>query len=87
MKILFGGDDGDAGGIRARSCDPGDSRGGHTYKLCHRVQVQSGDLIFFWSDAVVQLHGELNPGTAVLNGDSVDDHHFLKTAELISATK
>lgn len=81
-KILFGGDDGGAGGDRARSPDPGDGRGSRSHDLCHRVRVQSGDLIFFWLVAVVQLHGELNLAMAVLNGDGVDNR-FLKMVELV----
>lgn len=79
-KIQFGGDDG--GGDRARSHDPGDGRGSRSHGLCHRVRVQS-DLIFFWLDAVVQLHGELNLAMAVLNDDGVADNRFLKMVELV----
>jgi len=87
MTILFGGDDGGADGGRARNRDPGDGRGDRSHGLCHRVRVQSGALIFFWQHEVDQLHGELNLAMAFLNGDGVDDNHFLKTVELVSATK
>lgn len=80
--LLFGGDDGGAGDGRARSRDPGDGHGSRSLDLCLRVRVQS-DLIFFWLDAVVQLHGGMNLAMAVLNGDGFDDNRLLKTVELV----
>lgn len=81
-KIQYGGDDGGAGGDRARSRDPGDGRGSRSHDLCHRVRVQS-DLIFFWLVEVAQLHGGLNLAMADLNGDGVDDNRFLKKVGLV----
>lgn len=78
--LLFGGDDGGAGDGRARSRDPGS----RSHDLCLRVRVRvQSDLIFFWLDAVVQLHGGMNLAMAVLNGDGFDDNRLLKTVELV----
>lgn len=82
--LLFGGDDGGAGDGRARSRDPGDGHGSRSHDLCLRVRVRvQSDLIFFWLDAVVQLHGGMNLAMAVLNGDGFDDNRLLKTVELV----